>query len=350
MKRLIISFVLILILALVSIGYGPSPALSATGKKIELRMGYTLPPGAAPYNGWEWFAQELEKRTNGQVTLKLFPGGTLARARGMKDAIVSGMSTFGFIVNVGHAKDWPLTHAIMLPTLGFPNNLEGMIAAGKALFTVYTEFPEIQAEHANPKLKVISAMTTGPYMYQGKKAVHVPADLKGLKIASFSPMSELVKGGSGTPVSVPLPRVYMNLQTGVINGSLTSWSSVQTFKFWEVVKNFTDYDLGRIFNMICVNTDTWNSLSKEHQDLILELIPQANRKGAELMSSNEGKAKANALANGAIVRKPAGAERAKWDALGQSIEKKWVTDMNAKGFNAQKIVDRLKALASQASK
>jgi len=282
------------------------------------------------------------------VTLKLFPGGTLAKARGMKDAIVSGMSTFGFIVNVGHTKDWPLTHAIMLPTLGFPNSLEGMIGAGKALYKVYTEFPEIQEEHAHPKLKVISAMTTGPYMYQGKKPVHVPSDFKGLKIASFSPMSEIVKGGGGTPVSSPLPQVYMNLQTGVINGSLTSWSSVQTFKFWEVVKNFTDYDLGRIFNMICVNLDTWNSLSRDHQDLIVQLIPQANRKGAELMSSNEAKAKANAVANGATVYTPKGAERAQWDDLAQSIEKKWVADMNAKGFkNAQKIVDRLKELAAQ---
>lgn len=337
---------LIFIFAMVIIGYGQC---FAAGGKIELRMGYTLPPGAAPYNGWEWFAGELEKRTNGEVTLKLFPGGTLAKARGMKDAIVSGMSTFGFIVNVGHTKDWPLTHAIMLPSLGFPNNLAGMIAAGEALYTIYKEFPEIQAEHAHPKLKVISAMTTGPYIYQGKKPVHVPSDFQGLKVASFAPMSEIVKGGGGTPVSSPLPQNYMNLQTGVIDASLTSLSSVQTFKFWEVVKNFTDFDLGgRIFNMICVNVDTWNSLSKEHQDLILELIPQANRKGAELMSANEAKAIENIAAHDAVLYKPTGAEKAEWEALAQSIEKKWVADMNAKGFkNAQKIVDRLKGLAAQ---
>lgn len=140
-----------------------SPASAASGKTIELRMGYTLPPGSPPYNGWEWFAQELATETNGQVTLKLYPGGTLVQASGMLQGIETGITSFGFAVLTSYTNDWPLLSAFLLPSIEFPKTEDGMLAAGNALFTLYKEFPDIQVEFP-PSVKVISAMSTDPFI------------------------------------------------------------------------------------------------------------------------------------------------------------------------------------------
>ena len=60
-------FVLCLFLSMLLIG-----TAYAQSKPMELKFNYSMPKGAAPANGWEFFAEELEKQINGKIKVTTY--------------------------------------------------------------------------------------------------------------------------------------------------------------------------------------------------------------------------------------------------------------------------------------
>jgi len=67
-------------------------SLFAASKPVVLKFATYLPPVHGTSKAIEAFAADLEARTNGEVTIKYFPGGSLAKAPGMIKAIEAGIT------------------------------------------------------------------------------------------------------------------------------------------------------------------------------------------------------------------------------------------------------------------
>ena len=113
MKRKIFTSLLVVAIVLVA---GFSLTVPADAGTINLRYANFPPAPTFPCVQMERWATEVEKRTNGQVKVTTFPGGTLLGAKNMLDGVVSGIADIGCFCPPYMPGRFPLMEGIDLPT------------------------------------------------------------------------------------------------------------------------------------------------------------------------------------------------------------------------------------------
>ena len=92
MRKMGFGLLLILSACLVLSAGGPTAALADT---ITLTYSNFFPPSHVQSKLAESWCREVEKRTNGQVKVQYFPGGTLTKGPVCYDGVVNGISDIG---------------------------------------------------------------------------------------------------------------------------------------------------------------------------------------------------------------------------------------------------------------
>ncbi len=117
--------------------------------------------------------------------------------------------------------------------------------------------------------KVLTLWPFGPQVFYCNKPVKSVADLKGLKVRSFTPsMAALIKSFGATPVSLQFSEVYPALQRGVADCGVTSPTSGNTGKWPEVTSHFLPLSVSGSVQGHFMNLDYWKRLSPQAQTAI----------------------------------------------------------------------------------
>lgn len=94
-------------------------------------------------------------------------------------------------------------------------------------------------------------------------------DLKGKKIRTYSTtLGDFIVGAGGTAVTIAFAEVVPALQKGVADCGITGTLPAYNAKWWQVVTHNIRIRLGYTSSFLAMNLKTWNSLSKEAQDLM----------------------------------------------------------------------------------
>ena len=113
--------------------------------------------------------------------------------------------------------------------------------------------------------------------YTVDKPILHPDDLKGLKIRTQqSPMAmKMVEalGGSATPIS--WGELYTSLQQGVVDGAENNPPSLFTSNHFETSKYYSLDEHTSVPDVVVINTLTWNKLSDEHKDALMEAAEES---------------------------------------------------------------------------
>lgn len=319
---------------------GPSAAKDAP---ITLTYAFFAPANTFPGKQMEHWAQEVHKRTNGQVTVQTFPGGTLLGAREMYDGVRKGIADIGLGAPSYDPGRFPLTSGVSLP-VGFPN----ATVASLTLWDLTKEFHP--AEFSD--FKIIAMFTTEPGYIQSRKPVHNLEDLKGMKLRAAGTGVPVLKALGAAPVGMPMPDVPQSIQTGVIDGTMTSREVLKDFKLAEMLHYVADYPSVVVSFAAVMDRKRWEKLPPNVQKVIDELGPEmALWTGHYHDKENVGKALAWAeKEHGLKVIPIAPAEKAKWDERLKPMVNQWVKEMSAKGLPAEKYLTRLRELRDKYAK
>jgi len=143
-------------------------------------------------------------------------------------------------------------------------------------------YDELNAAVQNryPGLRYMSVARAGPWKLFTNEKLETFDDLKGMKIRA--PEIEGVIAGleqvGAKPTVIPFNELYGALQQGVVDGMATLGNLMISQKFYEVVKHCYQNDWGIGLDKQMINVGTWNSLSEEHQAILVdsfnELEPQ----------------------------------------------------------------------------
>ena len=95
-------------------------ALPAAAASNNLTFSIFFPPTHDQAVAAIDFAREVEKRTDGQVKITPFPGGTLTKAPQVYDGVVTGISDMGNSCFAYTRGRFPVSAALDLP-IGYPN-------------------------------------------------------------------------------------------------------------------------------------------------------------------------------------------------------------------------------------
>ncbi len=234
------------------------------GEVVELSYSIFFPPTHAQCKAGESWAREIEKRTEGQVKINVFPGGTLTSAGECYDGVVRGISDIGMSCFAYTRGRFPVMEAVDLP-MGYPSGM----AATRAANDYYAQVKPKELDDVH----VLYIHAHGPGLLHTKKPVAMLEDLKGMKIRSTGLSAKLVEALGGVPVAMPQPGTYEALQKGVVQGTFAPMETLKGWKQGEVIDYTTDCQgIGYTTAMFVVmNTDKWNRMPADIRQVFTDV-------------------------------------------------------------------------------
>ncbi len=318
----------------------PTPASAAD---ITLTYAFFAPAGTFPGRQMQHWADELAKRTNGKVAVKTFPGGTLLGAREMYDGVAKGVADIGLGSPSYDPGRFALTSGASLP-VGFPN----ATVASRTLWELTKEFQPKEYEG----FKVIAVFTGEPGYIQSRKPVSEAGQLAGMKLRAAGTGVPVLQALGAAPVGMPMPEVPQAVQTGVIDGTMTSREVLQDFKLAESLKYVTDYPTVVVSFAALMDRKRWDRLPDDVKKVIDELGPEmATWTGRYHDKENVARALDWSKKNHQLqVVSLSDDERRRWDARLEPMIARWIDETKAKGLPAEQYLKRLRELRDQFSR
>lgn len=234
--------------------------------QTELRLHTFVPPGHIIYREIiEPLAAQIAEETDGELILTPYPtmqlGGSAPELiRQAKEGTVDMV----FSLPGYTSPQFPRTQMIELPGLT-PGGTETTALMWDLLEGGYFE-PEYEG------LKVLALWAADDAgIITVDKPIRSLDDIEGmlLRSPSAAQAGQIEKMG-GTPVAIPMPQVYQQLERSVVDGAMVPFTTLLDFRLSEVASYFTIAGplFGRSQFTIVMNEDSYNSLSPEHQAVI----------------------------------------------------------------------------------
>ena len=337
MKRKIgIVSALIFIVSLFAIAFAQSSALA---KPISLTYANFPPAPTFPCVQMERWKTEVEKRTNGAISVKTFPGGTLLKAKAIMDGVIAGTADIGNLCMAYQPGRFMITNAISLP-VGFSNATTGSLS----LWEIYGKYQP----DAFSGVKVLTMFTTAPSNLMTKTPVRKLEDLKGMSLRASGGAAAILKAWGANQIGMPQSEVPEAMQKGRIQGQFTSLEVLKDFKYAELCKYATVLN-GPVYAFaVVMNMDSWNRLPKDVQKVMDDMgKDQSEWTGRYMDNHVDDSLKWSKQNYNLELINLSKAEKARWDKPIEGIISKWTQNAKAKGLPAEKLVEDIKALASK---
>ncbi|OGP53630.1 MAG: hypothetical protein A2Y65_04745 [Deltaproteobacteria bacterium RBG_13_52_11] len=305
-------------------------------KVIKLKAANYLPTTHPMSLLTGWFCEEIKKRTNGQVEITYYDGGTLLNPVKMYDGVVTGISDLGFSHIQYTRGRFPVTEVFDLP-LGFPS--------GWTATAVATDFFNKYKPREWNDTYVLYLTTSGPIILQTtSKPVKSLKHFKGLKIRAVGQMSDIIKALGGLPMPLQMPDVYDSMRRGVIDGVTVDLSTLKYWKFAEVTKYVTaDWQLGTgITFYFVMNKGKWDALSPDIQKIFTEVASEAREKQAALWDQMDIEGRDLFTSKGGKMIYLSDAEAAKWVKAVEPTIGDYKKNMVSKGYKEAEIDEWMK--------
>ncbi|MBN2332169.1 MAG: TRAP transporter substrate-binding protein [Deltaproteobacteria bacterium] len=244
-------FAALLVLGIMLTAGLPLTAPPVGAETIKLNYANFPPAPTFPCVQMERWAKEVEKRTNGQVKVTTFPGGTLLGAKNMLDGVISGLADIGCFCPPYIPGRFPLMAGIDLP-----NEFTSATVASATLWDLYQKYqPQSFA-----KVKVLTMFTCAPANIMSKVAVQKTNDLQKLEIRGTGISAKYLNAMGAIPVAMPMSSVPESLQKGVVKGLFSSLEVMKDFKFAELCKHVTITNGPTTSFAVVMNKSKWDSL------------------------------------------------------------------------------------------
>jgi len=310
----------------IGLAFGFISPVTAEAGPTKLTYSNFFPPGHIQSKLAESWCKEVEKRTNGQVVVDYFPGGTLTKARQVYDGVVEGLSDVGLSVFAYTRGRFPVMAAVDLP-LGYTS---GKVAT-QVINAVYQKF--MPKELMDTQVMYLHAH--GPGLINTKnKAVRKMEDMKGLKFRAHGTSALVVKALGGTPVSKPMPETYQMLQKGVVDGAAYPFEANKGWKLGEVTR-FCTADFSAAYTtsfFVVMNKDKWNSISAANQKIIDQINLEWADKHGEAWNTSDALGIVFFLNQGGQIIGLDAKEAERWKKAVAPIIEDYKADMNKKGI------------------
>lgn len=322
------------VVALFGIGFvQPAQAADTT-----LTYAFYAPASTFPAAQMRHWKEQMDKCTDGQVAVQLFPGSTLLGARDMYDGVLHGVADIGLGTPTNDTGRFPLITGMSLP-VGFPN-------ATVASATYWQLLQEFDLK-AFDQFKIVAAFTTEPGYIQSRNPIRSLEDIQGAKLRANGPLYTILQELGADAVAMPMSEVPQSVQTGVIDGIMTSREVLEDLKLAESLHYVTDYPTGVYIFAAVMNKSRWNKLPDSVQKCINELAPKMATWTGHFHDQDVHEAMVWAKdSEGLKVVELEPGQKEKWDAHMKAIVEQWVAQHDNTAL-AKKFLARLNELKAK---
>jgi tripartite ATP-independent transporter DctP family solute receptor len=270
------------------LGLAAAAPVSAQSK-IVLKATDVHPTGYPTVEAVERMGKKLEAATNGRISIQMFPSMQLG---GEKEMIEQAQLGAIQIARISVGPMGPLVPEMNVFNLPFvfrdAKHMEAVIDG-----PIGDEIMKKLSDHPTANLIGIAWMNAGSRnVYNSKRPITSPEDLKGLKIRMMGnplfvdTMNSL--GGSG--VAMGFDQLINAMQTGVVDGAENNEPSYASGQHFRYAKYYSNTGHLMIPEILVFSKRTWQTLSKEDQDLIMKVAKEAQQEQRKLWYAREAEA------------------------------------------------------------
>jgi tripartite ATP-independent transporter DctP family solute receptor len=252
------------------------------GEVIEFTFAHALQLDKPEHAGALKFKELVEEKSDGKLVVNISPAAQLGDEREMAQAVQTN-AIEGAIISTGPLST--ISASMDLPLLPF------LVSERKTMYQLLDGEvgKEILSSLEDSGIKGTAFWESGFKQITSNKEIHTPKDLKGVPFRTVE--SQLVmdtyKALGANPVAVPFPEVYTSLQQGVVEGQENAIGSIASMKFYEVQDYVTMLDIGYNPYAVIFSKKWFDSLSEEHQNIIVTASQEAAEYERQLIADTE---------------------------------------------------------------
>ena len=313
----------------------PTPTPTRTCPEITLKFATWLPIGHPnAVIGYEYWANLVTERTNGAVKFEWYPSMQLIKGPEMLAGVGSGVADLGVVVPAYEAGRVPLRTFHSLPFA---------FETPEQVIEVYNSADDILAPELD-EFNVISMYGTPAQftiLYTTDTPVMTVEDLKGLRIRTAGGLQEgIFLAADAVPQTMSSTEVYTSMQRGMLDGVASLPTSVEAHDWSEFVKYMIFTNHSMVTGSTIMNMDTWNSLSPECQQLMIDAGRDMQQYALSTLDEQTQEAIESSKAFGMDVSNMSEAERTKWKELTVPLWDEWLAaaEEAGKGDAARKLL------------
>ncbi len=268
---LILCVAVTFLVSLVGVGCAPvtppseEVAPPPTFEPVTLKLASYVAAGEHPISKTvNRYAALISERTGGRITIELYEGESLCKAKESFELVSSGEIDMSMVWVAYGAGLLPFAaDCCMLPfAWEYPDDhLEALHEQG--LYELLAE--EYRAFNLEPLWNI----TSYGQEWFFSKPVKTLEDMRGLKCRSTGgSMDRIIPMLGMVPVALVTPEIYMAAQRGLIDAISHSWGSYFAYKEYEVAPYAVVADTWSQTSFSIMNLDLWNSLPSDLQQII----------------------------------------------------------------------------------
>ncbi|MDZ5700007.1 TRAP transporter substrate-binding protein [Chelativorans sp. M5D2P16] len=255
---------------------------SAVAQERTLQLGHL----ANEENSWHKaslkFGEELEKLTDGRITVEVYPNESL----GKEMDLINGMQlgTADMTITGESLQNWAPMAALLAVPYAY-KSLEHMdeVASGEIGDQIEQQIIE------RAQIRPIAYFARGPRNLTSNRPITSPDELDGMKlrVPNVPLFVDFWDALGASPTPMAFSEVFTSLQNGTIDGQENPLALIHSANFNEVQSHVNLTEHVRSWIYLTISEMTWNELSDEDKEAVMEAAQRAQDYERELFLQDE---------------------------------------------------------------
>ncbi|MHA6250799.1 TRAP transporter substrate-binding protein [Oceanobacillus sp. CAU 1775] len=253
------------------------------GETYEFKMSYVTQTGHIWHKFAEKFGEELEAKSDGRMTLELFPAAQLGPEADMVQQLSSGALDFALLTNAYMSTRFPELDGWNMPFLF--EDLESSLAAqdtepAQEMLGLLEEQGLLGLDYffaANHNLLVNGDSIESMEDVDGRK----------LRFTGGASVIDYWEGLGASPIAMGLPEVYNAMQTRVIDGVSVDTNPMLSEKYFEIGEHYVLTNHMAFGGIVTGSEANYEKMSEADQTIVDEALAAAVEWGEKEIVASE---------------------------------------------------------------
>jgi TRAP-type C4-dicarboxylate transport system substrate-binding protein len=269
MKKSFSVLLMVVLIGLLAACGGSSKSSAGEEKSFKFKLGFTFNPTDYRAQSAIYFTELVAERSGGKITFETFPSEQLVQGRESLQGVSQGiidmyMTSSSYITGLV-----PAVVVYDLPQLVGRDIPETMLFVNSLMEETETL---IAGEFKKAGVELVGVLSqSGPTEMIFTKPVRTMEDFVGKKIRTVGGTTDrILQNLKASPVFIGSSEVYMGLQTCVVDGSVTTATTILGSKLYEICHYLTQPTISAGLSpyFLIMNEDQWAALSDNQKALL----------------------------------------------------------------------------------
>lgn len=263
---------------------------------IVLRVSHKSSENSSWQKGAEYWDELLNERTNGAIRLEIHPNSALGDQKESTEACQLGV--IDIVLNAPATLAGFMTE---ISALDLPFLFDSYEHAFKCMDTCVLEY--FDQAYKDVGLVCLANWDTGfKNLSNNIREIKTVDDIKGMKIryAGGAALAGTIEALGCGAVSIPWGETYIGLSQGTADAQFNPASTMVESKIHEVQKYYSNIPIQYGAEPITMSLITWNKLTAEQQQIMIETCQEAGVWQRELSQKMDGEALQTMIDEGVI--------------------------------------------------